>query len=75
MGKVSKLGISVPHTLSENNKDHISLKADPFLKNIITGDEKWVCYVQLKRQWIDKNESVQPYLKTEHHGRKVNRCV
>ena len=35
---------------------------DPFLKNIITDDGKWIFYddVQRKKQWIDKDESPQP---------------
>ena len=33
----------------------------PFLKNIITGDEKWAFYdnLQRKRQWTDKDEPPQ----------------
>ena len=50
---MSKLGISVPHTLTETNmEDLISIATSllsrkrnpPFLQNIITRDEKWVFY-------------------------------
>ena len=68
IGKVSKLGILV-------KENHISIatsflsrqRNDLFLKNIITGDEKWIFYdnVQCKRQWIDKAESLQPAPKVE----------
>ena len=68
-GKVSQLGVRILHTLSEKNKkDYIFITTslllrqgnDPFLKNIITDDEKWVFYdnVQCKKQWIDKDESL-----------------
>ena len=49
IGKVSKLGVWIPHSLSEKNKeDYIliatsllsRLKNDLFLKNIITGEKK-----------------------------------
>ena len=37
------------------------MKNDPFLKNIITNEEKWIFYkyVLSKRQWIDKDDSIQ----------------
>ena len=49
LGKVRKLGVWVPHNLSERNKeDRISIatsllsrvKIEPFLNRIVTGDEK-----------------------------------
>ena len=49
--KVSKLGIQVPHALSEKNKEDrifivtsllLRQRNDPFPKNNITSDEKWV---------------------------------
>ena len=79
IGKVSRLGIWLPQTLSENNEeDRISTATsllskqnnDTFLKNIMTGHEKWVIYdnVQRKRQWIDEDISLQPNRKVEFHG-------
>ena len=53
MGKVSKLGVWVPHALSEKNKaDRLSIatsllsrqRNDPFLDEFIAGDEKWITY-------------------------------
>ena len=81
MGKVSKLGVWVPHALSEKNKaDRLSIatnlhsrqRNDLFLDKIITGDEKWITYdnVAHKRQWVDKDNSPQPDPKAELHGRK-----
>ena len=49
----------------------------PFLKTIITDDEKWVFYdnFQIKIQWIDKIKTLQLNPKAEHHGRNVMLCV
>ena len=82
IGNVSKLGVWLPHPLSKKNKeDRISIatshllrqRNDPFLKEIISGDEKWVLNdnVQYEKQWIDKDESRQPTPESELHGRKV----
>ena len=45
---------------------------DLFLKNKITGEEKWDFYynVQCKMRCIDEDESLQPTLKEELHERK-----
>ena len=46
---------------------------DPFLKRIITGDEKWVVYnnVKRKRSWSKKDELAQSTSKTDIHQKKV----
>ena len=86
IGKVSKPRLLVPHTPSEKDKeDHISIatsvlskqRNDPFFKNIMVGDEKSVFYenAQCKRQWTDKNESLQPTTKAELPGTTVMLCV
>ena len=63
MGKVSMLGVWVPHTLSEENKeDCISITTVyPFLKNNITDEEKWLFYDndERKMQQFDTYESLQ----------------
>ena len=59
---INRFGVWVPRKLSEKNLlDHISpydsiLKHNkniPFLKQIMTGDEKWILYnnVEWKRSW------------------------
>ncbi|CAM4761217.1 unnamed protein product [Rotaria magnacalcarata] len=64
MGKVNKLGTWAPHQLTPDNiQQRISicnyLLSKPnrhrFLQQIVTGDEKWVLYVNhtRKRQWWD----------------------
>jgi [histone H3]-lysine36 N-dimethyltransferase SETMAR len=45
----------------------------PFLKRIITGDEKWVVYnnIKRKRSWNKKNEPVQNTLKADIHQKTM----
>ncbi|XP_047344507.1 histone-lysine N-methyltransferase SETMAR-like [Vespa velutina] len=76
LGLTSKLDIWVPHDLAERNlcrrvdvcdsllKRH---ENDPFLKRIITGDEKWVVYnnVKRKRSWSKKDEPAQSISKLD----------
>lgn len=82
LGLTSKLDIWVPHVLTERNlcrridvcdsllKRH---ENDPFLKRIITGDEKWVVYnnVKRKRSWSRKDEPAQSISKANIHQKKV----
>ncbi|CAK9820139.1 Histone-lysine N-methyltransferase SETMAR [Anthophora quadrimaculata] len=86
LGKVSKLGVWVPHNLSERNKeDRMSIatsllsrvKIEPFLNRIVTGDEKWVTYDNIvrKRQWLDKDQPPLPDPKANLHGKKILLCV
>jgi len=58
-GYQKKLGVWVPHELTQRNLiDRITIckmllkrnKMEPFLKRIITGDEKWVKYKNIKRK-------------------------
>ena len=67
LGYVNRFDVWIPHKLSEKNLlDHISacdslLKHNeniPFLKQIVTGDEKWILYnnVEWKRSWGKRNE-------------------
>ncbi|CAK9827579.1 Histone-lysine N-methyltransferase SETMAR [Anthophora retusa] len=82
LGLTSKLDIWVLHVLTERNlcrrvdvcdlllKRH---KNDPFLKRIITGDEKWVVYNNVKRKgsWSKKDEPAQSISKANIHQKKV----
>jgi len=65
LGKVQKLGTWIPHALTQANKERrvqtcttlLSYsRRTNWLANVVTGDEKWVLYVNLKRrhQWFDK---------------------
>ena len=82
LGKVNKLGSFIPYNLNESQKKKrfdicknlISKnESDPFLKRIITGDEKWVLYknISRKRQWIDKYGKPKPTPKNEIQRKKV----
>lgn len=82
LGLISKLDIWVPHVLTERNLCRridiydLLLKRqenDPFLKRIITGDEKWVVYnnVKRKRSWSKKDKPAQSTLKADIHQKKV----
>ena len=48
-------------------------KNDPFLKRIVTGDEKWIVYNSVKRQrsWSRKDEPGQSTAKADIHEKKV----
>ena len=86
LGKVLKFGKWIPHNLSEINKNQrLSIcasllsrqNADPFLERIVTGDEKWVLYVNLgrRRQWVSTNQNPQPDTKKDLHPQKVLLCI
>ena len=79
---VKKLDIWVSHELKEihltqriNIYDtHFKRNAiDPFLKRIITGDEKWIDYnnVNRKRSWSKNDEPAQTISKAELHQKKI----
>ena len=82
LGLISKLDIWVPHVLTERNllrriNDCDTLirrqRNDPFLKRIVTGDEKWVVYnnVKRKRSWSKKDTPAQTTSKLDIHQKKV----
>ncbi|XP_071036401.1 histone-lysine N-methyltransferase SETMAR-like [Parasteatoda tepidariorum] len=82
LGLTSKLDIWVPHVLSEGNLCHrvdvcdSLLKRhenDQFLKLIITGDEKWIVYnnVKHKRSRRSKEEPFQSISKANKHQKKL----
>ena len=63
MGMVSKLNVWMPHELAERNRLErttacMSLlernKHEPFLKRLVTGDEKWILY-ENSRKALQKN--------------------
>jgi len=74
------------HDLTEKNlMDRISIcdslyKRDeetPFLKQVVTGDKKWIIYnnFERKRSWEKRNESPLVTLKAGLHPKKVMLCV
>lgn len=87
LGKVQKLGAWIPRDLSQKNKDdrvtvcasllaryEISVRQHrPFLSLLITGDEKWCLYTNIKRrrQWLDKKDLPSPCAKQNLHPLKI----
>lgn len=85
-GFTKKLDVWVPHELTQKNLMYrISIcesllnrnKIDPFLKRIVTGDEKWVTYENVRRQksWSKANEVAQTVAKPGLTARKLLLCV
>lgn len=81
-GYAKKLDVWVPHELTQRNLiDRISIsetllkrnEIDPFLKQIITGDEKWVKYKNIvrKKSWNKHDEPPQTTSKPELMANKV----
>lgn len=79
---VKKLDLWVPHQLNEIHlTQRISIcdsllkrnEIDPFLKRLITGDEKWIVYnnVNRKRSWVMQDEPAQTTPKAEIHQKKI----
>lgn len=86
IGFVSKLDYWVPHKLSEKKlMDRLShcdmllkrLNIDPFLKHLVTCDEKWVMYDNVSRQssWVLAGEPADTTPKANIHAAKVMLCV
>ena len=83
--KVCKLGVWVPHNLSDKNKeDRMTIatsllsrvKQDLVLDKIIAGDEKWNSDDNIirKRQWLDKDQALLLRSKANIHGEKYCVC-
>lgn len=86
IGKVPKLGTWVPHLLTDCDRKRrtevcLSLlsfsRTTAWLETILTGDEKWVLYVNVKRkhQWIDKEKTAEREVKRDLHPQKIMLCV
>lgn len=86
MGKVQREGIWVPHALTDRNKaQRLSIckilqekqQCDPFLCDLITGDEKWVLYnnVIKKKNWLSPGQTPILTPKPGLHPRKALLCV
>ena len=86
LGCVNRFDVWVPHKLSEKNLlDRIStcdslLKQNEnvsFLKQVVTGDEKWILYnnVEWKRLWGKRNEPPPTTPKAGLHTKKVMLCI
>ena len=84
---VLKLGALTPYDFSLNQlKTRVEvcqrlvnlLRKDLPLKQIITCDEKWVCYVKnyiRKRQWVPRTVKARPTPKAPFHQKKCKLSV
>ncbi|GFU70822.1 mariner transposase [Trichonephila clavipes] len=63
--------ISICEALTKQNE------IDPFLKRMVTGDEKWVTYDNIvrKRSWSKRGEVAQTVAKPGLTARKVLLCI
>ena len=79
---VQKLGRWVPHHLTEFQKiNRVSIcsslltrkRKKDWVGKVITGDEKWILYVNhtRKRQWLPRVVDPDPEATTQIHGKKV----
>lgn len=82
LGKVYKYGVWIPHDLSPI---HMKIRVDTcmellsfhrtndWLSNLITGDEKWVLYVNYtrKKQWLSPGDTGVPTPMPELHPKKI----
>ena len=91
IGFAEKLGVWVPHELSKNNKEnrlqiafqHLTCHQatrghkQHFLYQIITGDEKWCLYINMKqrKKWVPPGDMPKPRVKPDLHPRKTMICV
>lgn len=82
IGKVKKLQKWVPHLLTENQKlqrfqicssHRLRNNVTPFLRRIVTCDEKWVMYENRKRsgEWVDRDGIPGSVPKPSLHQKKV----
>lgn len=86
IGKVRKLNKWVPHKLSEQNKiDRATIckslmdrnQNEPFLDRILTADEKWILYDNVRRcyQWVDPDDAPGLTEKPGLHPKKILLCI
>lgn len=79
---VQKLGQLVPHRLTQDQKlNRVTIcssllsrrRTFDWLKQLVTGDEKWALYVNhtRKRQWLPRHATPEPDPKDELHPKKV----
>jgi len=91
LGFTQKLGAWVPHNLTDKNKENRFLIASQhlarhrgtrghkhrFLYRIVTGDEKWCIYVNMKqrKEWVAPERTPKPRVKPAMHPKKTMICV
>jgi len=85
--KVNKFGVWVPHRLSDINKGARFVAALANLERyeagnlnldlVLTGDEKWVLYVNVvrRKEWVPRGERATPTARPGLHPKKVLLCM
>ena len=73
MGKIQKYGKWVPHQLMMLQR----FERKSFLHGIVTGDEKWIYFENLKRKksWLSRGEIGPSTPRPNRFGRKTMLCV
>uniref|UniRef100_A0A914CMP6 Transposase n=1 Tax=Acrobeloides nanus TaxID=290746 RepID=A0A914CMP6_9BILA len=87
IGMINKFGVWVPYKLSDLNKGTRFVCASELLERhesgnlnldlILTGDEKWVLYINVtrRREWVRRGENATPTAKAGLHPKKVLLCL
>lgn len=86
IGKTNKLDMWVPHQLSDYDRQRrvqaaTSLlsfrRTNHWLNTVLTSDEKWVLYVNVKRRrsWVNVGAPPQKQPKLERHPEKLMLCI
>lgn len=85
LGFHKKFGQWIPHHLTPDQREqrisicysHLLNPINDYLRQIITGDEKWVLYANhsRKRQWVRNGEEPEAEVKVDPHQRKVMLCI
>ena len=86
IGKVNKRGRSLPHNLSDKNKNQRSVacssllsqaKREGFMDSILTNDEKWIMFDNTTQgsQWLGRDQAPSGVSKPNKFVKKVMLCV
>ena len=82
LGRVWKYGVWIPHELLAYQLQHrldvcmdllTSYRNYEWLRNLVTGDEKWLLYINSagKRQWLSIDQTGTVIQKNDLHPKKV----
>ncbi|GFW08066.1 mariner Mos1 transposase [Trichonephila clavipes] len=86
MGKIIKVGRSVPHELTDRQQENRKLvcemllahyKRKSYLHRIVTGDEKWIYFENHKRNrsYVDPGQPSKSTTRPNRFGRKTMLCI
>ncbi|GFU72973.1 mariner Mos1 transposase [Trichonephila clavipes] len=86
IGKIIKVGRSVPHELMDRQQENRKLvcemllaryKRKSYLHRIVTGDEKWIYFKNSKRNrsYVDLEQTSKSTTRPNHFDRKTMLCI